>query len=1019
LKFFLSILYIWWVSTVFSQQLHFNSFTTEDGLSQNSVYSIAQTKEGFMWFGTQDGLNRYDGETFTTYHPNYFNKKEIYVNNMITSLYVDSNDIFWVGTGSELLIYDRYVNNWYLPESKFKNFILPEETWVKKILPIKNKIWVATQNQGLLYYDKELKKTVKVSNKLTDIVSICPDPSTKIMYVITRNTVYSLLNDQLHDLGYKGKNDITDALLINGKLWLTLNEASIEILSIDNGKIISNLKFYERYNGPCMMKDPKIIFQKDTNEVWIGSRSDGIIQVDLIKKKFQCSHSEKIGIETLNKRFILSIFEDKQKNIWVGLSGGGVALLNRNNQNIQKWSNIDHTQNTQPDNMVYSLYKYNSDVMMCGTAIGGVYFKNLNTNSFQYYRPAKSINNNSEHNNIYSIQKGNQNIYWLSAKGGVMSFDISTYQFKLYFDPDDIQTTEICSMIKLKNRDSLLTASYNGELRIFNIKTKKFEKINYSDNNTYRYEIRARYLMETDKGDVFMSTETKNFCILNYLNGSFTTFPQFLEISSASRHFNVEGNYLWVATDNGLIQADKINKKIIKVWTKKDGISNNYIYSILLDRNNILWVATNFGLNSINLNSNVVKKITDLSRLQSLEFNTAAALKDNEDNLWFGGISGFNKISSALEGKSSDYSKLLITKLEVMNKDFASRVQIPYISNIELPYHQNFINIQFRFLDYSESDNVVYEYKMSNIDTAWVRIADRNYASYTQMKPGNYKFKVRAILNNQTYDEKQMNININPSWYNSWWFYLLTTILLSSAIIYLIRLKINNFKFKLQLHQQMIKSELETLKLQMNPHFIFNSLNSINSFIVENKTNLASDYLTKFSRLIRLILDNSKNETITLENELETLKLYLLMESLRFNQSFEYCINIDNNIDASEISIPPLIIQPYVENAIWHGLMHKTHDRLLIINIKRVSIEDIIIEIIDNGVGREKAASLRSKSVNLNKSYGLEITKQRLVSLNKRNTITIIDLFDAYQLPIGTKVILKLYQINKYESSNH
>jgi hypothetical protein len=99
--------------------------------------------------------------------------------------------------------------------------------------------------------------------------------------------------------------------------------------------------------------------------------------------------------------------------------------------------------------------------------------------------------------------------------------------------------------------------------------------------------------------------------------------------------------------------------------------------------------------------------------------------------------------------------------------------------------------------------------------------------------------------------------------------------------------------------------------------------------------------------------------------------------------------------------------------------MHKTHDRLLIINIKRVSIEDIIIEIIDNGVGREKAASLRSKSVNLNKSYGLEITKQRLVSLNKRNTITIIDLFDAYQLPIGTKVILKLYQINKYESSNH
>jgi LytS/YehU family sensor histidine kinase len=216
----------------------------------------------------------------------------------------------------------------------------------------------------------------------------------------------------------------------------------------------------------------------------------------------------------------------------------------------------------------------------------------------------------------------------------------------------------------------------------------------------------------------------------------------------------------------------------------------------------------------------------------------------------------------------------------------------------------------------------------------------------------------------------------------------------------------------LQTQQKMADVEMQALRAQMNPHFIFNCLNSINRYIVKSDQATASLYLTKFAKLIRLILDNSNNKNVILSNELDALKLYIDMEALRFDKKFSYEIKVDPNVATDSIEVPPLIIQPYVENAIWHGLLHKqTVGHLKIhISLPDSSMLQCVIE--DNGIGRARAKELKSKSVTTKRSLGLKLTENRLSLLNKHAelnaSVEIIDLVEDTEEATGTRVILKM-----------
>ncbi|MEZ4930806.1 MAG: histidine kinase [Saprospiraceae bacterium] len=306
------------------------------------------------------------------------------------------------------------------------------------------------------------------------------------------------------------------------------------------------------------------------------------------------------------------------------------------------------------------------------------------------------------------------------------------------------------------------------------------------------------------------------------------------------------------------------------------------------------------------------------------------------------------------------------------------------------------------------------QYQLQGIHSNWINAENRNYASFAKVGGGNYTFKIRSrTIGGEWGTENKIKIKIDPPFWDTWWFYILAFLSALFVVFFFYSYRVKKIKeqeeLKSQFQLQLAEVEMKALRAQMNPHFLFNCLNSIKLFIVENDIKSASTYLTKFAKLIRLILQNSKNKFVTLADEMEALKLYIEMEKMRFSNQFEFSIQIDPTLNIASIEIPPLIIQPYVENAIWHGLTRADRPNRLTISISQIDNKlQCIIE--DNGIGRE--ASFKSNNHRRNKklSMGMEITENRLSLTNElfnmKTVVNIEDLKNQDGTAAGTRVVL-------------
>ena len=318
-------------------------------------------------------------------------------------------------------------------------------------------------------------------------------------------------------------------------------------------------------------------------------------------------------------------------------------------------------------------------------------------------------------------------------------------------------------------------------------------------------------------------------------------------------------------------------------------------------------------------------------------------------------------------------------------------------------YYKKYINIKdIVFNDQTKGKVAAYGYEQK-----FELLNEQKLISQQQLKIQSQKLKSESLVRNILIGGLLLIL-------------LLGVILFRNIILKRRNEKLRNEKLQSGLQHKAIELEMQALRAQMNPHFIFNCLSSINRFVLKNETEAASDYLTKFSRLIRMVLNNSKRSFITLDDELDMLKLYMDMERLRFKNSFDYNISYTNSIDADNVFVPPLLLQPFVENAIWHGLMHREGQGLLEIQLS-IGDRTLTCVITDNGIGREKSAKLKSKSSEKQKSLGLHITSERLVLLNKDmdqpTSFYFEDITDEEGNDAGTRVILKIHYLNLTEVS--
>jgi hypothetical protein len=510
-----------------------------------------------------------------------------------------------------------------------------------------------------------------------------------------------------------------------------------------------------------------------------------------------------------------------------------------------------------------------------------------------------------------------------------------------------------------------------------------------------------------------------NFAFENK-NGKWTRIPNLLDgMGWWSALYNKKDQTYWVSEKN-LVHYDK-EFNVIKAYGEEDGY-NAPMLNMLLDDNGNLWFANvSKQIGRLNTATGIFSTFSETDGYQKQDFIWMVPItKDVRGDLYFGiGANwGAGHLNGGLdrvfpERFSSATSAVYLNALFINQKPFSLYTQANELEELSLKYDQNTIRIEAGIIDYYSRKKGLIRYKLEqNGKTGDWQYSPDYIIQYESLSPGSYRLVVQASNINNEFNspEKILLINISPAFWNTWWFRTLAiaTIILSVYLFYRSRIAFirKEEKKKTAFNKQLAQIEMKALKAQMNPHFIFNCMNSINSYILENDKKKASDYLTKFSTLIRLILENSDKQKINLADELAMLETYIQLEQNRLDNKFDYHIHVDPSIKTTSFEIPSLILQPFVENAIWHGLIYKVEGGMINISIKKSSNQlACIIE--DNGIGRSNAALLKQQQSVKHHSMGMKVTEDRLRILNQLNlerpSVNITDLFTETNEPCGTR----------------
>jgi ligand-binding sensor domain-containing protein len=444
---------------------------------------------------------------------------------------------------------------------------------------------------------------------------------------------------------------------------------------------------------------------------------------------------------------------------------------------------------------------------------------------------------------------------------------------------------------------------------------------------------------------------------------------------------------------------------------KNNGLLSNLSTEVFVQNDSVIWLATPAGLNRIAVDKKYNYKISGYTTADGLVSNEIVDIDRVGDTIWIASKKGLNFIHR--NDTAIDQTPKLFLAIE---KVMASGATIPFPKNkLQLSYLNNNVEVFFTAISFSRNRTLIYRYKLGNENGDWNTTYNRSIV-FPALPYGNHVLEIQASIDNIHWIEKvKLEISIEPPYWRTWWFILLLLLLCGfiTAIIFIYRLKQQKLK------TTALDMEMKALRAQMNPHFIFNSLASIQHFILKGNTDDSNKYLTKFSKLIRGVLENSKSELVSIKKELEIVNLYIELEQLRV-KPFQYHLILDRDLNIADLQIPPLIIQPFIENAIWHGLEPSDGERLLRLELKIVE-DKLYCVIEDNGVGRNHHKNKMQENVKIkDKSFGIEITQERINALKKTHNIEVrlkfIDKFNEAGHAIGTRVDILLPIINLKQS---
>jgi ligand-binding sensor domain-containing protein len=1004
-------------------------------LSSENIRTIVQDKKGFLWIGTDDGLNRYDGYTFTVYKNIPGDSRSI-IDNEVYTLANDSLGNLWVGFSNGNVSYYNYeTDRFYHIEAATSG--IAKNSITRIFFDRTGRMWVAVVQNGLYYLDTKTKRFIKAG----DLPDIHKGYKASLIFYKNYNSIYDIHEDgngvfwlATHDglyqffpksnlfqsirhkevIPFKDRFDLfNDILPAKDGFWLSSWGGGLTHYNQQNGE----WKNYRMTTGsPGTHNVIQSIEWKNDDQLWFASNDFGLGYFDIDKEEFNF----------INTKPCQKLLKDRTGGLWVTSALEGLLQFDPFTLFTFQKTNVTHSDNGEYFFTNGFYHDIKNRVLYYGASFGdGLHVYDEKTKKETVY-PFDVLKTSEKIHYVSDIYKDARDSLWILTNDYIYLFDERGGKLKKFrqpFDhspkPDSQISLEFYRMIRARNGDLWITTAHDGVFR-YNFHDDEFSAYTDREPNGILSNT-ARGIEEDAYGRIWLINGSR-VSIFNYKDNSFHSIESYVSSPSDLNQvvfFDItsspEGD-IWMTSDRGIFQYDhKWDSVQLKHWTSKEQIPNGKLKYIQVDGNGLVWFQTTSNLWCLNPEK---KRIVYSVGTQN-HFSSSGLYIDDNNQIYLGAYAGYNTFNPSTAFDKAKAPPLVITSFYANNQ----KILIDSLKGnaLQLDYNQNSITIQFSALNFQNSSKNKYAFMLDGVDQDWSPGTERHLVNYGNLLPGKYTFKVKGATQEEIWSEPlQLQFEITPPFWLTYYFLIAAVLVLSYIAFLLFKWRTmiiqKRTAVKSDFEKKILETEMSTLRAQMNPHFIFNSLNSVNHYILMADRDTASFYLTKFSKLIRLILENSNKSRISLDQELVALKHYIDMELLRFDHSFSYNIQIDPDVDPISIQFPPLMIQPYVENSIWHGFHRRTRYGVLTITINKESSKVLVITVEDNGVGRNSAKPKLETSSK--KSHGLKITQDRLSILTREgfpSSVEIIDLKNESNEPLGTKVVIRI-TVNEFNT---
>jgi len=994
-------------------------YTYRQGLSDNRVRAVMQDEKGFVWVGTANGLNRFDGYSFWPYFPVKDDSTSI-SSSLINTIVKDRQGALWFGTGNGICrlrpgpwVFERVLT--YPDLIKDKRYSYFENVYPDP----QGRVW-AVNSYGQLFCvfpDQRRYEIISVPKPGNPPASVPPAerqtlPRPVWVSACTDSTLLIGTNFGLFEYDPQRRSfqftpvaaawpfGLTHMRQAGpGTFWCATYKPGLLQVDLPSGRVAEY---------PESDQIPHAFLPIASDRLWVAGVAGLSEFIPAAKRAVKI----KLPFEADLTANATCLSPDRDNAIWIGTDNGLVKY----DPFLQgfHYTEVHRETSTIFENDIYDVLHLPAD--------GRWYVASRQQHAIFVLDSQNRIQHristlpHIEPTRIFCDSKGR---IWVTTRYQVLRLDRKTLRLTAVPTPPrrENRAGVIWSVAEDPRGRLWFGTSRDG---IFIYDPERNGLLIPGPENGF--EALRIYKVIVDRAGRFawVATDNEGFyeCDLNTM--------QFKRYSDETHEGLVNGGGLvqdndgavWIGTSQALLRYDPEAPKnrAFRSFTVADGLPMNFVEGGICDLQGCLWFGAGDRLVRIDPKNDHIKTFDYRYGASRTPFGYFDFNRSPDGELYAGGRRGFLRWRPGLLRDNHAPPTVVVTNLRALQKDIPAPTA--NVGRIWLTHDENTFRVEFAALNYTLSSDNLYQWKLEGYDKDWSPPSKQRQASYAHIPPGEYTLLVKAANNDGVWNQHPMAIRVTiiPAFWQTWWFQLLLIMLLGGAVYGVVRWQIQQVRERERLqstfNQRLTEAEMSALRAQMNPHFVFNCLNSINRFILLNQPLVASQYLTKFARLIRLVLDNSKSEMISLEKELETLRLYIEMEAVRFEGRFQFDIRIDEAVDAGSMDIPPMLIQPYVENAIWHGLMHKKNNEGQLDIAVRLDNHDLVIEVTDNGVGRAAAQALKSKSASEHKSHGMAVTAERLKLLsnlyNRNIHARVRDLVLPDGSPAGTQVVLTI-----------